>query len=251
MKYVEKPNLPQAAKIVLIGEKYSEILCKRLENTGIIPVLVPDNPSVDPRVSGHADLSVLHIGANRIILAKYLKGSGLERKLKELGMEIFFSKENQHSNYPFDSGLNVCACGKNIIYNPKTIDKSIVGFLTNSRGTTQIEGKQGYTKCSVCIINENAIITADEGIHKRVREAGIDSLLIKPGYIDLPGYDYGFIGGASFKIYNDTIAFTGNLDMHPDKDRILDFVSLHNSKIVYITEKPTFDVGSIIQIVEK
>jgi len=251
MKYVEKPNLPQAAKIVLIGEKYSDILYKGLENLGIIPLLVPDNPFVDPRVSGHADLSVLHLGANKMVLAKYLKGSGLEQKLAELGIEIFFSNENQSSKYPFDSGLNVCACGKNFIYNPKTIDESIVDFLTNCERIKHIEVKQGYTKCSVCILDENAIITADKGIHKRVREAGIDSLLIKPGYIDLPGYDCGFIGGASFKLDNNTIAFSGNLDKHPDKDRILDFISLHNLEAVYITEKSAFDIGSLIQIVEK
>ena len=29
--------------------------------------------------------------------------------------------------------------------------------------------------------------------------ARIDVLKIRPGYIDLPGFDYGFIGGASFK----------------------------------------------------
>lgn len=111
--------------------------------------------------------------------------------------------------------------------------------------------KQGYSKCSICVLSENAIITSDNVIHKRAVANGIDSLLISQGFIDLPGFDYGFIGGASFKISKNKIAFTGHLDKHPDKERIFSFLSLHNIKPVYITEKAVFDIGSGIQIVEK
>ena len=94
-----------------------------------------------------------------------------------------------------------------------------------------LEVQQGYTKCSICVVSENAIITSDIGIHCKAKESGIDSLLISPGYIDLPGYKYGFIGGASFKISDNVIAFTGSLDSHPDKDNIEHFLCKYDEKV--------------------
>ena len=40
-------------------------------------------------------------------------------------------------------------------------------------------------------------------------------LLISSGDIKLEGYDYGFIGGASGKISDNTVVFFGNAEMHP------------------------------------
>ena len=251
MKFVESPNLPENAKIILIGEKYSNILGDKLVNIGLSPIFVPDNPCVDYRVSGHADLSVLHLGKNELVLAAYLKGSGFAEKMQDLGMEIFFSDKILGKCYPNDAALNLCICGNKIIFNPNSADSLIVDKLTNIRGYEKITIKQGYSKCSVCVLNENTIITSDEGIHRKAVEHGMCSLKIKPGYIDLPGFDYGFIGGAAFKINKKTLAFTGKLDKHPDRQNILDFTSLHNIDVVYITENQLFDVGSVIQIVEK
>lgn len=251
MKYVKYPNLPENAKIVLLGEKYAKILGKPLEKLGIEPLFVPDNPNVSDMVSGHADISVLHLGYNKLVLAKYLKGSSLAETLSNLGMTVQFLDTEQGEKYPKDSSLNLCICGENLFYNPKSANSAIVDFLTNEHDLKKRIIKQGYSKCSVCVVSKNAIITADEGINKRAVEAGIDCLKIAPGFIDLPGYDYGFIGGATFKLDKYTMAFTGSLDFHPDKDNILNFLSLHNVKPVYITERSIFDVGSVIQIVEK
>lgn len=251
MKFVENPNLPRDAKTIIIGEKYAELIGESLINLGVIPLYVPLNGNVDHRLAGHADLSVLHLGGSEIALASYLKESSFAKNLAEKGLKIYFSDTFQEEKYPFDAVLNMCICSDKLIFNPKTAEKSIVDYLTIERGYNNIPVKQGYSKCSVCIVSQNAIITADEGIHKRATVAGIDSLKIQPGYIELEGFDYGFIGGASFKINNNLLAFTGHLDKHPDKNKILEFLSLHNIDAVYITDKSIFDIGSGIQIVEK
>ena len=251
MNFVTNPNLPGDVKIVLIGEEYAQNLEIPLKNMGVIPIFVPNNPCVDNRIKGHADISVLHLGKNKLMLAPYLKGSGLDKKLSEIGMEIEYADIIQNPFYPNDAALNLCICGTKLIYNPKSVPSSIVDYLTIEEGLEKLIVKQGYTKCSVCVVREDAIITSDEVIHKRAVEAGINSLKICEGYIELPGYDYGFIGGAAFKLSHDTLAFTGNLNNHPDKNNILNFLSLHNINTVYITEFPAFDIGSVIQIVEK
>ncbi len=251
MRYVKNPNLPENAGIVMIGEKYREILKEPLENKGLNVLCVPENPDVDKRLSSHADLSVMHMGGNKIALAAYLKGSDFAERLRQIGFELNFSEVKQKPNYPFDAALNMCICGNNLIYNPETADLEIADILTKGKGINFVTSKQGYSKCSVCLVNENVIITSDAGIHKRAVAKGIESLKISPGFIDLDGFDYGFIGGASFKISDDILAFTGRLGTHPDKDIILNFLGLHNMKLVYITDYNIFDVGSIIQIVEK
>ena len=251
MKYVAKANLPINTKMVLIGEKYSEILNKPLKNIGINPIFVPDNPFVDKRLAGHVDLSLFHYGSNEIAASSYLKGSGLTKSLEDSGFRLTFPISNQREIYPYDADFNLCFFGNNLIYNPKSANLNIVEYLTDLGECKTIKVKQGYSKCSVCVVNENAIISSDAGICSRAAEAGISVLKINPGYIELSGFDYGFIGGASFKISNETIAFTGNLNNHPDKTSILEFLSLHNVRPVYITNFPAFDVGSAIQIVEK
>lgn len=202
---------------------------------------MPDNPYVDDRLSGHADLSVLHLGGDRLLLAPYLKGSSFSRQLEDRGFDIRFADIEQSALYPNDAQMNVCILGDKVIYNPKTVPDTIVKCLTTGDRAVQISSRQGYSRCSVCVVNDNAIITADEGICRSAEAHGVDVLKIRPGYIDLPGFDYGFIGGASFKLSYTKLAFTGGLDKHPDAERIIEFASLHNIDIVYITDKPAFD----------
>jgi hypothetical protein len=100
-------------------------------------------------------------------------------------------------------------------------------------------------------VDEKSIITADRGIYHSVTSAGMDALLINPGHIVLKGFDYGFIGGAAFKISKHKLAFTGLLELHPDKDKILKFLADRKIEPIYLTKQPIFDIGSAIPIIEK
>ena len=250
MRFVESPNLPICADTVIIGEKYCNILQNSIENLGIKILPMPDNMYVDARLSGHTDLSVLHLGGSRLLLAPYLKGSSFSQKLGNRGFDLRFADIEQASMYPDDAQMNVCIIGDKVIYNPKTVPDAIVKYLAIGDRAVQVSSRQGYSRCSVCVVSDNAIITADEGICRSAEVHGIDVLKIRPGYIDLPGFDYGFIGGASFKISDTKLAFTGTLDRHPDAEQIIEFVSLHNVEIVYITDKSVFDIGGAIPIIE-
>lgn len=250
MKFVETPNLPVCAGTVIIGEKYCNMLQNGVENWGINVLPMPDNPCIDARLSGHADLSVLHLGGNRLLLAPYLKGSSFSQQLGNMGFDLEFADIEQSALYPNDAQMNVCIIGDKVIYNPKTVPDVMVKYLTFGDRAVQINNRQGYSRCSVCVVSDDAIITADEGIYRSAEAHGIDVLKIQPGYIDLPGFDYGFIGGASFKISDTKLAFTGGLDRHPDAEQIIEFTSLHNVDIVYITDKPAFDIGGAIPITE-
>ena len=249
--FVERPNLPHNAEKILIGAKYSDILAKVLKNIGFSPIFVPDNPHVDNRLSGHCDLSVLHGGGDTLFLAPFLKNSLLSAQLSELGAKIIFPAISQGEKYPNDAQMNMAAVGKNLIYCEGVSSEDIVRYFTNSGGLTPCTGRQGYSRCSICIVDDNSIITADSTIAQAAKKSGLSVLQISPGNIDLKGFEYGFIGGAAFKLSDDKIAFTGSLDGHPDKHKIIDFLGQRDIRPVFLTDMPIFDIGGAVPITEK
>ena len=72
---------------------------------------------------------------------------------------------------------------------------------------------QGYARCSTLILNNRTAVTADISIKNALEKNGAEVLLISSGDIKLEEYDYGFIGGASGKISDNTVVFFGNAEM--------------------------------------
>jgi 5-methyltetrahydrofolate--homocysteine methyltransferase len=58
------------------------------------------------------------------------------------------------------------------------------------------------------------------------------------------------IGGCCGKLSKRSICFTGRLTKHPDEKEILKFIEDAGLEIIYLTDDPVFDVGSIIPIEE-
>ena len=225
----------------VIGFRYLERLYKPLNRLGVEVIWMPDNPDVDPRLAGHADLSVFS-AENTVIAAKGLHPYIV--KYLTCGADILEAEKKQESLYPNDALLCACYTGKYLIYNPKTVDSSILKNLHSEL----IPVNQGYTKCSVCVVAKDAIITSDRAIASKALQVGMDVLLIEPGHIKLDGFDYGFIGGATFLINEKMLAFTGTLTAHPDKNRILAFLKTHHLEPVFLTDDPIFDIGGAVAL---
>lgn len=250
-RFVERANLPRNAGTVILGEKYRALLEEPLKTRGIETIYVPDNPNVDRHLSGHADLSVLHAGGERVYLAPYLRESALHLRLLALGMDVRFPQIEQRADYPGDTQMNVCIVGKYALRNVNYVPKEIDECLTINKSLTPIHCRQGYAKCSVGPVGEGSIITSDAGIAKAAESAGLDVLRISPGFFSLDGFPYGFIGGSCFKISESELAFTGTLTGHYDENEIVSFLKKHGVRPVFLTERPAFDIGSAIPIIEK
>ena len=160
------------------------------------------------------------------------------------GKEIVVTKERLIPEYPGDVLLNAVWLPDYLICNTNTVAKEILQ-MAYEQGKTVIHVNQGYTKCATCIISDTAIITEDESIYEASQDK-LDVLLIKKGEALLPGYEYGFIGGASALI-GDTVYFFGNIENHPDYEAIQQFIALHNKRIVSLSkEEKLLDIGGII-----
>ena len=94
-------------------------------------------------------------------------------------------------------------------------------------------------------INDENVITADVGISRALSEVGINVLLITPGHISLPPYEYGFIGGAS-GVDGKTVYFLGDIMTHPDGKKITEFIENLGMKAVSLDSGELQDMGGIV-----
>ena len=249
MRFVREPNLPEDAASLIIGEEYTKNLQKGIEKHGVSCFSVPKNPELGLPLRSHADLSVMHLGGNRLLLAGYLRNSDFATELEGKGAELSSLPEPQKAVYPGDAGLNLCLAGDHMIANPKTAAPK--ALQAASAGRKLLPTRQGYARCSVCVLNRSSLITADMQIAAAAKQAGMDVLLITPGFINLPGYAYGFLGGAAFKLSARKLAFTGHLESHPDRDAILRFLESRGLEPVFLSNEPIFDIGSAVPVFEK
>lgn len=222
-----------------------------LVKNGFTPLQVPLCPQVDRPIAGHPDIQLCVI-EHYIIYQPEIDLSFLHTLTQALSHTRYTLVKGQsllQRNYPYDCAYNVAYTGKVAFHNTKVTDSSITQILAQlHKGSDPIiHVNQGYTKCSTCIVDKGAIITSDRSIHNAACKNSIDSLLISQGYVQLPGYTYGFIGGAS-GLYLDTIYFTGQLHTHPDYAHIEEFITRHNKKIVFLSDLPAIDIGSIFFI---
>ena len=226
---------------LLIGKRYRNELSESLGAQGIDVFWIPDCPSLDARLAAHADLMVFLSGQMAVAaegiyphIVNYLTNRGYTVK----------AASGQGPVYPADAGLCVCCTGRYDIFDPKTAHPMAAALLDG----IPVRVAQGYARCAVCVVDKQSIVTSDPGVSRAAKTAGMDVLQICPGHIALDGYEYGFIGGASFKLNENTVAFTGTLDGHPDRERIFAFLASHGQKPVILTDRPIFDIGGAIAL---
>ena len=151
-------------------------------------------------------------------------------------------------NYPSDSAYNVGIVGKKCFLNKSVCDEHLYEILI-SEGYEIINVKQGYTKCSICPVDENSFITGDKGIWAAGEKAGLDVLLISNDNICLEGYKNGFFGGSTGMGSKDELLINGDINTLPDCTRITKFLQKRSIRIKGIKEGEVTDIGSIIPLI--
>lgn len=227
-----------------LGARYRQQLARSLEAMEILPLWIPDIPVLPRPVRGHADLALLHLGNEYFIAAQELPKE-IIHQLYESGANLSTSKSPMGEEYPADCGLNAAIIGQNIIMNPETV------CFKPPADLHPVNVRQGYSRCNICIVDANSIITSDAGIANAAENQGLDVLFISAGHIHLEGYDTGFIGGCAFKTAQDEIAFTGSTAYHPDAGRISNFLASKGIKPRFLTDDPLFDIGGAVLITEE
>ena len=197
----------------------------------------------------HPDICVCNLGEGNIVVAPNVHEYYFD-KLNPLGFNVIKGSSYVGKKYPNNIQYNVTIFGRFAIHNFNYTDEQILHYI-NKENLVKINIKQGYSKCSICIVDENSIITSDKGIYKAANKYGIDCLLISNDNIRLFELDYGFIGGCTGLISKNKIAFLGNVKKHPDYERIKNFIKSKNKEIVSLSKEQLLDLGSIIPLMTR
>lgn len=215
-----------------------------LEKSGFEILTFFDNKNVDKRVSHHSDLSFFFDGKDTLFVAK--EHAECSDILRQYCKNIVVIDKMLGKKYPEDVPLNCVCVGNNFICNIDTVSQAVFDKMKKT-GYNIINVNQGYTKCSVIPVSENALITDDESVFNECTKNGIDVLKVSKGSVLLNGFDYGFIGGTAGKISENEIVFNGDITTHSDYKEIELFLKKYDIKAISF-KGALEDIGSIIPI---
>ncbi|MBR5310019.1 MAG: hypothetical protein IKU42_02705 [Oscillospiraceae bacterium] len=248
MNHIKNPNFPDGNVIVAAVSSEATDVISVLESAKIAIVPVEPNENLPRGIASHADLQLLHLGGNSVLTASCSEKS--TDMLNILGFEIQNTEKCLDFGYPDDCLINAEIIGKNIIVNPDTIDEKLMAFAEENNYNI-IAVKQGYAKCSVLAVCNDAIITADPGIAKILQSKEIEVLKIKEGGIFLEGYDTGFIGGCGGMVESKILGTSGSLKSLKDYDNIKDFLRNRNIYAENLGGRMLRDIGGILPLCEE
>jgi len=245
-----KPNLPEKnVKLVVADGRISEGIRKKLAGMGIKLVCTRKHAMLYEAVSCHPDMVICHTGGYDLVCAP-----GTEREfLNELaawGFNLIMGETCPGNRYPHNIAYNVAIAGGLAFHNTKYTDPVLKRELMK-KGIEFVHVNQGYTKCSVSVVDKNCIITGDRGILKAAERKGLDVILLEDETaIKLPGLDHGFIGGASCLLGPKCWALTGNVETLKGAGKILQRLAEKGMSVVSLSSGEITDVGSLLPLLE-
>ena len=198
-----------------------------------------DNPNLDKRISDHPDLSIFKLDDKNLIVDKNVYDY-YKKNLKNINV---IRGDELLGKYPYDALYNIVKFKNFYIHNDFT-EKHIKLFF-QEKNIKHLFVKQGYTRCSMLVFNEN-LMTSDMGIFKKLKNI-LPITLLKEEKIPLDGFDKGFLGGCFGKIDEKTLLFNGNIERLNSYDIIKNIVDKEKLNLLY-PDTNLLDTGSLIWI---
>ena len=238
-----KFNVPQ----LIIDERMRKIEKEKLEQLGYKIVEIKKSQSVYEEISSHVDIFTCKIGEKLIIEPSIYES--VKDKIDTKG-NIEKGNEEVEKKYPYDIKYNVCTIGKKALHNFEFTDDKIKEELLK-QGYELINTTQGYTNCSIAVIDENSAIVTDKGLYKILDKNNIDvlyleyepdiKLLTEKGFSNRKG----FIGGTISRIDENVIIF-GDLNKIDKEEQIRKFIFSKGLKIIDFKELDVIDYGGMV-----
>ena len=237
-------------KYLIIDKRMRQVEKEKLKQLGYILIELEQNSNVYEEISAHVDIHVCKIGT-KLILEKS-KYKEIIRYLNKENFDIEEGNTEIEKDYPQDIKYNVCIIGNKAIHNFEYTDSKIKEELIK-QNYELINTNQGYTNCSIAVIDDNSAIVTDKGLYKILEKHKIDVLYVKENLdiklLTQSGYSSknGFIGGAISRIGNNIVVF-GDLSKIDKQSKIRDFILNKNLNIIEFTNLDVIDYGGLIEI---
>ena len=238
-------------KLLIIDKRMRKVERESLEKLGYNLIEIQKSLDVYEEISSHVDIFVCQIGKK--IIVEPSQYETIQKSIYEK-LKIEKGQEKVGNNYPDDIKYNVCTIGKKALHNFEFCDSKIKQELIKQEYEL-INTTQGYTNCSIAVINERSAIVTDKGLYKILQKHSIDVLYLQyePDIKLLSGQGYskrkGFIGGAISRI-GDKIIIFGDLKKIDKEGIIREFISRKGLEILEFEGLDVVDYGGIVEIDE-
>lgn len=241
------PFIPQGkAHLAIIDGRAGNEIKENLTSYGLNVIQTCKCEELYESISYHPDIVMHPLTPKKIIVAPNVYDYYNEI-LSFYDIKVVKGEKKLGRNYPENIAYNVARISRYAIHNTKYTDEKLK-FYIEKEGIDFINVKQGYSKCSLAIIREDAAITSDPSIYKKLKKYGVDVLLINEGFIELPDLNYGFIGGATGMFSRKELFLSGKINEHPNSIEINNFLKKYNIKPIFLSDKRIIDIGSIITL---
>lgn len=229
--------------MVIIDSRMRNFEKNKLKSLGYELFEIKPNPKLYYEISGHVDI---HCAKIKDFI---ISNPSIQIPNAILGNSILDNK------YPLDIPYNICIVGNLAIHNFQYTDQEILKILEKFN-YTKIQIKQGYSKCSIAVIDEKSAIVTDKKIAKILEEYNIDVLLLpeniiknihlyKNSALDYSGMN-GFIGGCISRIDN-FVFVSGDLNKIDPSGTIRNFITCRNLNIIDFPGYDIIDYGGILK----
>lgn len=229
---------------VIISD-FSKKIISDLKNFDYEVLTFPAADKFNSFLRYHTDLFFNKIG-NAVFVSDLIKADFINGKSNFGGYDVR-TVSGIKPGYPFEAALNCFIADNKLFCNPSVISGELLNYSVKN-GYKTVRLRQGYSKCACAVAGDNAVITEDRGTAEILKKNGIDVLIIKSGEVCLPGFSYGFIGGASFyDSRKKAVYFFGDIKKHKSYNEILDFCNRHGSSIEALgAQEELLDLGSAV-----
>ena len=237
-------------KYIVIDSRMRKVEKEYLNSLGYRVINVQTNKNLYDEISSHVDIFGCKI-KDKVVLEpsvyKYLKEEKYDLK------NVICGENKVGLKYPLDVLYNVCCIGENVIHNFKYTDEKILEIIQKEK-LNMIDINQGYSNCSIAVIDDKCVIVTDRKIAEKLIENDIDVLLLEDSLdIKLLKNDgnyskmNGFIGGCIARIENKIIIF-GDISKIDKEKKIRNFIQSRNLEIVYFKGLDVIDYGGVLVI---
>lgn len=237
-------------KKIIIDERMRQIEKTKLEELGYKIIEIKKSDKVYQEISSHVDIFVCE--TEKSIIVEPSQFNNIKDRLQDENCQLIKGNEEIKGKYPYDIKYNVCTIGKRALHNFEYTDLALKDELIK-QGYELINTTQGYTNCSIAVIDENSAIVTDKGLYKILEKHNIDVLYLEyePDIKLLNSVKYsnrnGFIGGAISRIGDKIIVF-GDLNRIDINGEIRGFIAQKGLEIIEFSGFDVVDYGGIIEI---
>lgn len=235
-------------KYLIIDSRMRKIEKEKLIKLGYELIKLNKNNSVYEEISSHVDIFCTKI-KDKIILEK----SVYEKISNSINNDnTFLGQAILGKEYPLDVFFNVCNIGNYAIHNFKYTDKVILKIIEENK-LEKIQISQGYSNCSIAVIDDNSCIVTDKKICEILKKHDIDvlfldydldiKLLNKDNYSSMRG----FIGGAISRLGDNIIVF-GDLNKIDKENKIREFINSKGKNIISFKDLDVIDYGGVLEV---